>query len=173
MKTLLLGFLALALVGCGASVSSTVTPGANLGRYRTYTFLTPPYRAGQPESPGEQELRTALRQDLAQKGLAEAQPGQTPDFHIAYHVKEQQKLDVDTVGYGFWGLGGGDVYTYTEGTIIVDFVDPQTKQVFWRGTASDVVDNPSSPKLSKIDAAVSKMVKRYPGMMATGERPTM
>jgi hypothetical protein len=161
-----MGCAALALVaGCGASVSSTVTPGSNLSQYKTWSFYTPKYRSGKPETPAEQELRASLKADLASRGITEAPPGAMPDFQIAYHVKEQQQLDVENVGY-FWGPG--DVYTYTEGTLIVDFIDPRTNQVFWRGTASDVVNNPDSPSLPKIDKAVAKLVNTYPGGMVAG-----
>jgi hypothetical protein len=173
MRSFIMGCAALVLVGagCGAAVTSTVTPGSNLGQYKTYTFLTPHYRQGRPESPAEQEARASLAQGLADKGLMLAQPGQKPDFEVAYNVKEQQKWDVEDLGY-YWGPG--NVYSYTQGTLIVDFVDPATNKVFWRGTATDVVDNPSSPDLGKVDAAVTKMVKQYPGSaLASTARPAM
>jgi hypothetical protein len=161
-------------VGCGATVSSTVAPNANLAQYHTYAFRTPTYRQGKAESPAEQELRGALRNSLAQKGMMEAGPGQQPDFLISYHVKTQQKLDVNTVGYGYWwGYGGYDVTTYTEGTLIVDFVDPRSNSVFWRGTASQVVNHPYAPDLAKIDKAVTKLVGQYPAMVAAVPRTAM
>jgi hypothetical protein len=162
------------VAGCGASVSSTVTPGANLGQYRTFSFFTPPYRVGTAESPSEQEVKSALRNDLAQRGITEAAPGQSPEFLVAYHARKQQKLDVTSAGYGWWGLGGTDVYTYTEGTLIVDFIDPASKSVFWRGTATQIVDNPYAPNLTKIDKAVAKMIDKYPATMTAGvARPAM
>ena len=176
MRSFLLGVAALALAaGCGASVSSTVMPGANLGHYHTYAFYTPPYRAGAPATPSEQEVKIALANSLAQKGITEAAPGQTPDFLVAFHARRQQKIDVTSAGYGWgWWGGGGDVYTYTVGTLVVDFVDPSTKTVFWRGTASQVIDNPYAPNLHKIDKAVAKLVDKYPATMTAGvARPMM
>ena len=174
MKSLMLRCAAVALIaGCGASVSSTVTPGTNLAQYRTWAFYTPPYRVGQVESPGEQETRNALRNALAQKGMTEAAPGQQPDFLVAYHARKQQRLDVTSAGYGWWGWGGTDVYQYTEGTLIVDFVDPRTNQAFWRGTASDVVNNPEMPDLGKLDSAVAKLVNQYPSQLAATPRQAM
>jgi hypothetical protein len=177
MKALTLSLAAIPLAvaaGCGATVRSTVAPGANLAQYRTYQFYTPAYRANQPESPAEQELRAALSRDLASKGLVEAPANTPPDFLVAYYVKKQQKLDVSTVGYGFWGWGGPtNVSTYTEGTLIVDFIDSHTRNVFWRGTATDIVNNPDSPDLGRVDKAVSKLVNQYPTMMASTPRQAM
>lgn len=176
MKIRMATLAALILIGagCGATVHSTMAENANLGQYHTYAFATPKYRIGQTESVAEQDLRTSLRNALAQKGLVEAAPGQQPDFLVTYHVKEQQRLDVQNVGYGYgWGWGPTNVYEYTQGTLVVDFVDPRTNQAFWRGTASDVVQHPESPDPRKIDKAVSKLIRQYPSMMASAPRPVM
>jgi hypothetical protein len=140
--------------------------------------MTPKNPAGQAETPAEQQLRATLSRDMAQKGLTEAGPGQQPDFLVAYYVKTQQKLDVYNTGYGYgygygWGFGGPTVYQYTEGTLIVDFVDPRTNQSFWRGTASDVVNHPETPDMGKLDSAVAKLVKQYPSQVAAAPRQTM
>jgi hypothetical protein len=176
MKTRISALAALLVlcVGCGATVSSTVAPNANLAQYHTFAFRTPHYREGKAESPAEQELRAALRNDLGQKGLMEAAPGQVPDFFVAYHVKTEQKLDVNSVGYGYWwGYGGYDVTTYTQGTLIVDFIDPRSNSIFWRGTASQVVNHPYAPDMNRLDKAVAKLVEQYPSMMASVPRSTM
>ena len=166
--------LLLIVIGCGATIHSSVASNADLARYKTFSFYTPPYKQGQAETLADQSIRSALAQNLSAKGLTEAPTGNS-DFLVAYHVKEQQRLDADTVGYGFWGMGGpGYVTEYTQGTLIVDFIDPQTKKVFWRGTASDVVNHPESPNTAKLDKAVGQLVDRYPGGgMAATPRTTM
>ncbi len=165
--------LLLIVAGCGATIHSSVATNADLAKYKTFSFYTPPYKQGQAESIADQTIRSALEQDLSAKGLMKTTAA-NPDFLVAYHVKEQQKLDVDTVGYGFWGWGGpGAVTQYTQGTLIVDFIDPQTKQVFWRGTAADVVNHPASPNTAKIDKVVGQIVNKYPAVMAATPRTTM
>ncbi len=159
--------------GCsGITTNANVAPGANLAKYHTYAWAPRP--GDQMESPGEQQVRAALQRDLAQKGIVPATT-QPPDFLVAYHARQQEKIEA-TPGYG-WGYGwyGYPAFeTYTQGTLIVDFVDPQTNQVFWRGTASGVVEHPNNPDLAKIDKAVAKLINQYPGTMAaTGARTTM
>jgi len=71
-----------------------------------------------------------------------------PDFLIALHSATQQKTDINSWGYGYGGWYGGyrdiDVSHYTEGTIFVDIVDPQTRNLVWRGTAQSEVDPSAS-----------------------------
>jgi hypothetical protein len=159
-----------ALAGCGATIRTSVAPTANLGQYHTFAFAPPPQ--GQPVTLVDQTIESAVRRDLAAKGLAEAAPGQPADFHVAYHVKTEQKIESYPVGYGYWGYGGMSINEYTQGTLILAFVDPHTNQVFWRGTASDVVNHPESPDLQKVDQVVGQVIEKYP-MVAAAPRTTM
>ncbi len=66
------------------------------------------------------------------------------------------------------------VYQYTEGTLVVDFVDPTTERVLWRGTATGVVHHPQNPDLNKVAKAVDKLMSHYPSSaMAAGSRTRM
>jgi hypothetical protein len=158
----------------GITANSNIAPGTNLAKYRTYGWQN--QGTGQPESIGEQEVRSALQTQLAQKGLTLATTT-PPDFLVSYHAKKQEKVESYPGGYGYYGYGWGgfpDIETYTEGTLIVDFIDPKTNRVFWRGTASGVLDNPDSPNMERIDTAVAKLVQQYPQQMtATTPRPAM
>lgn len=166
--------LLFALAACsGITANSNLAPGTNLAQYRTYAWHTG--TSGQAESIAEQQVRSSLQAQLAERGmtLATTQP---PDFLVAYHGKKQQKVDVYPGGYGYWGYGWGgfpDIQTYTQGTLIVDFIDPKTNRVFWRGTASGVLDNPNNPNMQKIDTAVAKLMQQYPTQMAATQRPAM
>jgi hypothetical protein len=155
----------------GITANSNIAPGTNLAQYRTYSWHSGV--SGQAQSIGEQEVRSALQSQLAEKGLQLA-TNTPPDFLVAYHSKKEQKTEVYPGGYGYWGYGWGgfpDVETYTQGTLIVDFIDPKTNKVFWRGTASRVLDHPDNPDTAKIDAAVAKLVQQYPTQMASTQRP--
>jgi hypothetical protein len=72
-----------------------------------------------------------------------------PDFLIALHSATKEKTDVTDWGYGYGGWYGGyrdiDVSQYTEGTIFVDIVDPESRNLVWRGTATSAVDDSASP----------------------------
>ena len=153
MRTVL---FVVALAGCGATIRSSLAPTANLGEYRTYSFTT------RPVTPTDQTIHSALRRDLAAKGLFEAPPGQPPDFFVDYHVTQVEKWVAHPVGYGYYGYAGTQVNQYIQGTLTISFVDPHTRNVFWRGTATDVVRHPESPDLRKVDKSVGRVIQRYP-----------
>jgi hypothetical protein len=166
--------LAIALIafGCGPTVRTAVAPGADLAQYRTYAFAGDP--SGKPESIVDQTIESALREDLAAKGFVEAPAGRQPDLVVDHQVKERQKVEAypvgyDGYGYGYgrwgynhWGYGGTALREYIEGTLIITFVDPDTNQVIWRGTATSVLDHPDSPNLNKVEKAVDEVIDEYP-----------
>jgi hypothetical protein len=181
MKRIALSCVALmTIAGCSTvQVRSTPAPGVNLGQFHTFGFMPdhdPNSKTAMfDRSPAGQEVRNRITQDLTAKGYVLAQADQQPDFLVATHSKTQEKLDVQDWGYPgpYWGYGWNDttVTQYTEGTIIVDFVDPKANQVFWRGTASSVVNHPENPDLNRLSKAVNKLMKTVPAQMAAAPAP--
>jgi hypothetical protein len=180
MKTLsMVAAAALCAAGCATSVTARKAPGVSLAQYRTFAFYPAPavdQNAAQlMSSPAGQAVQNQLAQDLANRGLVQVSPNQNPDLLVAYHMKTRQRVDVTDWGYGpgwgWWGWYGGyygpaTVNEWTEGTIIVDFIDPHTNQVVWRGTATSPVSHPDNPNPEKAASAVNKIMKKYPVEMA-------
>lgn len=157
----------LALAGC-VTVRSSTSPSADLGRYRTFAWYASPAPKTQQtsfeRSPAGELVRDRIARDLAARGI-QLSPDH-PDFFVAYHTHLQQRLDVNDWGYPtvFWGSPPGPVTLdeYTQGTLVVDFIDPRTGQVFWRGSATSVVNHPENPNMQKLASAVDKVMSKYP-----------
>jgi len=172
------------------AVHSAVAPNTNFAALRTFAFMAPvdpQSRAAQLDrSPAGQQIHQQIAQNLMAKGFVPAQAPAQPDFLVAYRTLYRQRTDVANWGGWGWGWGWGwsgwawggpdvTVYQYTEGTIVVDFVDPASHRVLWRGTASSIVQHPDNPNLAKIAKAVDKLMTRVPatGMASAGGRTGM
>ena len=157
--TQLLTTAALFAVGAcagGISVRTALSPDASLHGLHTFRVLpTPkPKIAGAVSSTNDPMLvnsisNRALRTDLAQgfERRGYVADDNNPDFAVAYYASTKQQLDVTSWDYGYawrphwwrgwgprWGVEGGPIVTqYTEGTVIVDVIDPKTKDLLWRG----------------------------------------
>ncbi len=159
--------LLLCAAGC-VTVHSKTSENVDLARYRTFAWYASPTATERQRaferSPAGDVVRARIAHDLAEKGIHETTA--TPDFLVAYHTQLEQKVDVDDWGYPslFWGAPPGPVTydEYTQGNLVVDFIDPKSGRVFWRGTASAVIDRPDRPNLYKLASAVDKVMKRYP-----------
>jgi hypothetical protein len=163
-------------VGCSSiSTSYDYDPSADFTAYRTYAWIKQPTnisgnaRQAQAQDPlVRKRIMNSVDKVLAEKGLRMADDYQ---LLVVFHTGVQDKVQVTDWGYGYgpyrgwYGGGGVDVYQYQQGTLIIDFVDAESKQLVWRGTAQGVLSQ-SQPdpeqQQKKIDNVVGKMLKNYP-----------
>jgi hypothetical protein len=127
----------------------------------------------------DSRIKAAVNDQMALKGYLLAPDSTQADLLLTYHVGTKDKVDVTNWGYGYgsyggWygyggygGYGGGggvDVYQYTEGTLILDIVDVNSRNLVWRGSAQGTLDpNASTEKREqRIKDAVAKMMANYP-----------
>jgi hypothetical protein len=183
MKTKTTRFIAIActtvLAACSTvSVTTDYDRSAPFKQYKTYA-LAPPARGETLSPSSEAALRDTLRVEMAKKGIVEKTSGK-PDIAVARHVFLQDKVSVqqytdwgyDRPGYmpyryGYYGTWAGapqtyvDVTEYTQGTLILDFVDAQTHKLVFRGKGSAVVAGPDA-NAGKIREAVTRIVADFP-----------
>jgi len=175
--------LALGLAACTTSnvgVATDFDHSVNFRNYRTWAWY--PKQAndteGGPargyESFTDQRIRAAVATELAKKSLTEAPAGTVPDVYVAYSVRVENKQQMSggsPFGYGypyggFYGrgmypYGGGGVYNYKAGTVVIDVVDARRKELAWRGTGQAQLDknNLSEPETFRI---VNSILGAYP-----------
>jgi hypothetical protein len=155
------------LVGSGCAstrIHSEVAPQAQLAQYRTYAWESPSGTPERPQTILDQDVRTALGTQLPKRGFVEASSG-APDFLVGFHVLREHKMAVTDWGSGLYGWAP-EVTSYTEGTLIVDFIDPKTYSVFWRGSATGAVEHPGIVNVKRINKAIMDILDRYPSQVA-------
>jgi hypothetical protein len=178
--------VSLALVSGCASIDVDVDydPGYDFSALTTYDWLPVPDKTRVNELAIKNIQYSADRQ-LKAKGLTRS--SEAPDFLIAIHGTKEQKVDVQEYGYaygsGFYGgpragdrrgrdyrdrtqfrhaeyRRGVDVYEYQVGTLVMDFVDTQKKELIWRGSATGVTDTRFTRE--DIQMAVTKILENFP-----------
>ncbi len=165
----------LILSGCSTvSVTTDYDHTANFGNYHTYAVEPPPdVPALSPSS--DDALRSTLRDSLAARSIREVSPSEKPDLAVVPHARVQQKYTVQQYsqwgawpyGAGYYGVWPGAPYTYstidsyTEGTLVLDFVDHSTQKLVFRGTGTGTVGSAQS-NAEKIKKAVEKIVAKLP-----------
>jgi hypothetical protein len=155
------------------SVSHDFDSQADFAKLRTYGWLAAPESTSesvqkelQTNSLVEGRVKKAVNRQLAAKGLRETT--QDPDFQVAFHTGVEDKTDIQSwgYGYGYWGMRGGGISTihYQEGTLILDFIDPKSKNLIWRGVGKKVLSGKTTPERSEktINTAVEEILKKYP-----------
>ena len=160
-----------ALAACSTSPPVTVNTDydhtATFGKYHTYAIDT----ASIGLSPtGAAALQSALQSSLAARGLKEG--GRNADLYIVPRVFTRQQLNVMPGGgysvypsmYGHYGRGwsmNAQVQQYTEGSLVIDFVDSKTHKIVFRGLGQAAVGS-TERNAAAIQEAVNKIVAAYP-----------
>jgi uncharacterized protein DUF4136 len=168
-------FLCLALTACSTiEVNQDWDPSASFTGLHTWAWqsatptLTGNARLDDPMLHGR--IQSAIEKSLAEKGFTNA--AGKPDVLVAYHVALDQKLDARTIytGYGpyrgWYGVGGAQtvVDTYDVGTLLIDFVSPDSNTVIWRGSGQSRIQELKTPeeRQARIQDAVDRILKQFP-----------
>ncbi len=161
-----LAVMLLFLSGCSPiSVRTDYDHEVNFSAYKTYRWMPPPKkRAKKSVRKGsllDTRVRRAVEAELESRGYTVKTSGRA-DALLAYHVGVRDRIDVEHYGYGYgyWGRRT-HVHRYKEGTIVIDIVDPEARQLIWRGAAAGAVGHPQ-PNPEKVKKAVAKIFEDYP-----------
>lgn len=151
------------LSACSAiTVTQDYDPAHDFSTMNTYGWL-PDLRT--KTSLGELELgrvQSAVDSGLQARGFRKAEGN--PDFLVSADAITQRETQVVTrrSGYGYWE--GYETYNYNVGTLILDFVDPDTQRLVWRGEAQAVLSEDPTPeeRSRRVTEAVTKMLEKFP-----------
>ena len=122
----------------------------------------------------EKRVVAEIEQALTEKGWSKADDG-AADAVVVLHGATDVKKDLNTFysggygGYGWRGMGGmgmgtssTTVHEYTVGTLVVDIFNAKSKQLMFRGTASDEISDKADKNAKRLAKASDKMFKDFP-----------
>ena len=168
-----LAVLLTALAGCSSiSVTYDFDNEVDFMAYKTYGWISDPAVDGVGEGIGgllDGRIRKSIGDEMNYRKMSLDK--NNPDVLIAFHVGSKDKIQVTDWGYRYspyyWGYGGRniDVYSYTEGQLIIDIVDSSSMQLVWRGSGTKVLGSgQKSPEEAQraIDEAVMKIMESFP-----------
>jgi hypothetical protein len=159
--------VAFACIAWAANVSTDYDHHADFGRYHTYYWIG--VKAG--DSLWQDRIMSAVDSQLAAKGWTKSQGSGDAGVSAFGQVNERDNLETFYDGFPGWGWrhwGGGAGMATTEvipervGNLTVDIFDGNTKQLVWRGQASDVLSSKPEKNDKKLDHAAADMFKKFP-----------
>jgi len=108
----------------------------------------------------------AIDGQLAAKGWTKMDAGAdaAPNAIVVYYAAIEAERQLNTWGSGprWSGFGTANIETILTGQLVVDVYDASTRQLVWRGYASDTVsDNPEKNE-KRLNEAVAKLFKQFP-----------
>jgi len=169
---------ALLLAGCasGPDVRGDYDKAANFGGYKTYNFVQQDGPGG-ARSLGVTLMQNAADREMQQRGYVKAE---NADLLLNFKGKIEEKTDIESHpsptfgpgwGYGAWygapygGWGGTEVTTrrYNVGTLVMDVVDREKRQVVYQGSVEGIVTKEMMQnREASLNAAVAHIFAKYP-----------
>jgi len=178
--------LAILLIsGCASiKVTSDFDPQYDFSAFKTYRWATDEELNPDDELVKHPLIRkrfvNAVDQVMMEKGFTKVDAGEA-DLVIVMHAGTKERMQVTQTPTGpppmmgpypyawydpWWGPYGGQttVSYYTEGTLVIDMVSWQTKELAWRGMGTKTVrDYKDTEKQQKaIDESVAKILADFP-----------
>jgi hypothetical protein len=163
--------LATTLLFCGTAlaqeVSTNYMPGTDFAKYHTYKWVVVE-GAQHPNQIVDSEIKQAVDSQLSAKGFTKTDSDKA-DLYVGYQTAVDQERQWNAYGMGGFRWGGGGMGTATSstidnGTIVIDFYDPTTKQLVWTGHATKTLDPSQNPEKNQksLDKAMQKLLKNFP-----------
>lgn len=167
-------------------VGSDYDPFADFSGFRTFAWISDRQeKTGDPRIDDpifDEQIREAVEIQLEVQGFEERHVD-PPNFLIGYHASIDRKIEVRTINKVYSdlpGLGWDDfdrrfnigeegnteteVFEFDEGTLILDVVDPETKQLIWRGSAKAEIKYAGNPekRMERIKEAIRLILRKFP-----------
>jgi hypothetical protein len=136
-------------------------------KYKTFAFYKTGIDKAKISDLDKKRILRAIESELSLLGLVKSE---NPDMLVSIFTKSREKVDVNqnnNFGYGFvWGwnpwMWNGmnnnsmNISQYTEGTLFIDFIDKQKKELVWQGVGTGAL---KIQNLEKKEARVKEFVK--------------
>lgn len=154
----------------------------DFSQYKTFAFYKKGIDKVEISDLDKRRILKAIEADLLAKGFTKSLE---PDLLVNIFTKSQRKVNVTSYyggGYGYGGYGGyGGFYggwypwyygpnygtsvsEYTEGTLFVDLIDNNKKELAWQGIGSGALNYKGNvaKKEEKVKEFVTQIMAQYP-----------
>lgn len=171
MRTLLLLFTVGLLASCSSvRVASDYDQNANFNNYKTFAFFKPGIDKAEISDLDKKRILRAIETELLAKGFTKSE---NPALLVSIFTTAEQRVNVynnNGWGWGAWGPWGmgmstNSVSTSTEGTLYIDLIDSNKKELVWQGQGTGYLPSKMDRKEERISEIVNEIMQEYPPKM--------
>ncbi|MBT8268923.1 MAG: DUF4136 domain-containing protein [Bacteroidia bacterium] len=165
--------VALMLSSCSSvRVASDYDREVDFSQYKSFAFFKPGIDKAEISDLDKRRILRAIDAELLAKGFTKSED---PDLLVSIFTKSRERITVYNNawgwGPGYWGWGwnpwwgGGMMSTSssTEGTLYIDLIDANKKELVWQGLGRGYLEQRDvERKEQRIREFVNKILERYP-----------
>jgi hypothetical protein len=141
--------------------------------FKTYAFYKTGIDKAEISDLDKKRILRAIEAELSVLGMMKSE---NPDMLVSIFTKSREKVNVNqnnNYGYGFgWGwnpwMWNGmnrnvNVSQFTEGTLFIDFIDKEKKELVWQGIGTGALKIQNREKKeARIKEFVKEIVSKFP-----------
>jgi hypothetical protein len=112
-------------------------------------------------------LRASVADAFEKRGYVDVE--WMPDFVVAVYASARERLDLSQWQFGYYNwphwwdaMPPHAVAQYTEGTVVVDVIDPETLDLLWRGSATAALGDDPQQNTKDLQKAAIAIIEKFP-----------
>ena len=151
-------------------VNSDYDKNTDFNSYKTFAFQKSGIDKLEISDLDKKRILRAIDSEMTKKGFTKSEK---PDLLINIFTKEREQVDINQYNSN-WGYGwrwGGDPFMWggqttvtktTEGTLFIDIIDANKKELIWQGEGNGYLTRKTEEKEARINEFVTKILEQYP-----------
>ncbi|UJH92295.1 DUF4136 domain-containing protein [Antarcticibacterium sp. 1MA-6-2] len=170
ITTVLLLFVVMMSSCSSVRVASDYDQQVDFNQYKTYAFFKPGIDKAEISDLDKKRILRAIETEMAEKGFTKSED---PDVLVSIFTKTKENINIyqhNMMGWGygwgwnpwFWGAGPNTVNTTSEGTLYIDLVDAEGKELVWQGMGTGALAKKVDRKQERINEIVEEILETYP-----------
>ncbi|MFD2517849.1 DUF4136 domain-containing protein [Salinimicrobium flavum] len=142
---------------------------ANFNQYQSFAFFKPGIDKAEISDLDKKRILRAIEAEMQQKGFTKSED---PDLLVSIFTKTKENINIYNhnyaYGYGwgwhpwYWGSGYNTVSSTTEGTLYIDLIDAERKELVWQGMGTAALAKDVERKQGRINEIVKEILEKYP-----------
>jgi len=165
--------LLLSACASGPTIVANTNPGTDFRVFQTFDFIEPlgTDRSNGVRTPLSNRMMTTMEQELKQRGLTRSD---SPDLLVDFSVSAVDRVDVRTSpnsavhrshwnrSFSTWPTYSTHVRQYTEGSLIIDLIDPHQNRLVAEGAATSRISSTDFTREQVEDVVSQVMMSIWP-----------
>ena len=167
IKLLVLPIIALVIASCSSvRVATDYDTQTDFAQYKTFAFYKTGIDKAKISDLDKKRIMRAIESELMAKGMTKSA---TPDVLVSLFTKSRERINVNDNFYGgfcypwYYGSNPVTVSQYTEGTLFIDLIDANKKELVWQGIGTGALHTSNvERKEARIKEFVKEILSKYP-----------
>lgn len=151
-------------------VASDYDREVNFNQYESYAFFKPGIDKAEISDLDKKRILRAIEAEMQRKGFTKSE---NPDLLVSIFTKTNENINIyqnNMMGWGYgwgwhpwyWGSGFNTVNRTSEGTLYIDLIDAEGKELVWQGMGTAALASDVNKKQKRINEIVSEILEKYP-----------